>query len=99
MNTKYAVLAGLVIVALVVGIFGAHFGYTVQGVPRGSDRAVPEDEPGIITALVYAFDCVGFLVLMIFFQVDGVPVWLSSVFLFMGLMTLVLLASLVRGTQ
>lgn len=97
MNTKYAVLAGLVIVILVTGLFGNHFGYTVAGVPQGAE--VAEGEPGILGALEYAWDSVVFLVNMVAFRIDGMPVWVSSIFIFMGIMTLIILASLVRGTS
>lgn len=94
---KYAVLAGLVIVILVTGLMGAHFGYTVNGVPQGAE--VQEGEPGILGALEYAFASIGFLVSMVAFRIDGMPVWISSIFIFMGIMSIMILASLVRGTE
>lgn len=94
---KYAVLAGLAIVILVVGLFGAHFGYTVNGVPQGAELG--EGQPGFLGALEYAFAGIAFLVSMAAFRVDGMPVWISSIFIFMAMMAIMLIASLVRGTE
>lgn len=95
--TKYAVLAGLAIIILVTGLFGAHFGYTVNGVPQGAE--IQEGEPGILGALQYAFASIAFLVSMVAFRVDGMPIWISSIFIFMGMMSIMLIASLIRGTE
>lgn len=94
---KYGVLAGLIIVILVTGLFGAHFGYTVDGVPQSAE--VGEGEPGILGALAFAFSSITFLVSMVAFRVDGMPIWISSIFIFMGMMSVMLVASLVRGTD
>ena len=97
MNTKYAVLAGLIIVILVTGAFGSHFGYTVEGVPQSVETT--DDQPGILGALEWAWDNIVFLLNMVAFRVDGMPSWVSMIFIFMAAMCVVLIASLVRGTN
>jgi hypothetical protein len=95
--SKYAVLGALVVVILVVGLFGYHFGYTVHGVPQGAE--VAEGEPGILGVVEYVFGSIGFLLSMVSFRVDGMPIFIGTIFIFMGLMSLMLLISLVRGTD
>ena len=94
---KYAVLGALVVVILVVGIFGAHFGYSVDGVPVRQDA--PDEAPGILAVVDYVFGMLAFLFSMITFQVDGMPIWVASIFIFMSLMALTLTISLIRGTE
>lgn len=94
---KYAVLAGLIITILVTGLFGAHFGYSIDGVPQRQDAI--DDNPGIIGVVEYVFDSLGFLFSMVTFQIDGMPTWISAVFIFMSLMALTLVISFVRGTE
>jgi len=94
---KYAVLAGLVITILVVGLFGYHFGYSVDGVPQREE--VPDESPGILAVVDYVFGSLGFLFSMVAFRIDGMPSWISSVFIFMSLMAFAILISLIRGTE
>jgi len=94
---KYAVLGALVIVILVTGIMGAHFGYSVDGVPQGVETS--DEEPGLLSGITYAFSSIGFLFSMVLFRVDGMPVWMSAIFIFMGIMSIMLIVSLIRGTE
>lgn len=94
---KYGVLAALVIVILVTGLMGAHFGYTVDGVPQGVEAS--DEEPGLLGGITYAFSSIGFLFSMVAFRIDGMPIWISTIFIFMGIMSITLIVSLIRGTE
>jgi hypothetical protein len=87
--TKYAVLLGLLIIIVTVAQFGAHFGYTVNGVPQAG--AVPGESSW--------YDGIVFMFTMVTFGIDGVPGFLSAIFLIMNIMVLYLIISLIRGTD
>jgi len=67
---------------LVVSMFGAHFGYTVDGVPQGGG------DFSIIKGMSYFYD-------MTTFSIDGAPAELSAVFLLITLLSVFIIVSTV----
>jgi hypothetical protein len=104
--TKYGLLIGLLIIMVVVGLFGGHFGYTVHGVPQGGQVYEEPDIGGwlswvepILGIVSWVWDGITFMWDMVTFQIDGMPVFISSVFLIMSLLSVFLILSLIRGTD
>lgn len=103
--TKYSLLLLLVIVMVVAGLFGGHFGYEVDGVPQGGGEYAELDlgwwswAEGIIGVVMWVWDAVVFLFNMATFQIDGMPVFISAIFVVMSIMTMMLIVSLIRGTS
>lgn len=101
--TKYDVLIMLLVVILVSSIIGGQLGYTVNGVPQGASDYISEEEnnpwiPDFIEGFTDAIGAtVGFVWHMITFGIDGVPFWVSMVFLAMNLLTLYLGYNAIRG--
>lgn len=96
--TRYAVLLALVIIIVTTGLVGGHFGYTVHGVPQGGG-VLQGSNPGIVGFFDWVWDSIVFLFNMTTFQVDGMPVFISAVFLVMSVMMFFLIISLVRGSE
>jgi len=95
--TKYNVLLGLLCVIFTVSAFGGHFGYTVNGVPQGG--MVEQTSPGALGVVDWIFDSIGFFFSMVAFRVDGVPAFINAIFVIMSIMVVVLIVSLIRGTD
>lgn len=95
--TSYAVLALMLVIILTVSVFGGHFGYTVNGVPKAG--AVSGNNPGLLGALGWVWDSVQFFFDILSFRIDGMPSWFSAVMIFMLLMVVFILIKLIRGTD
>lgn len=97
--SKYSLLLGLIIVMFFVSLIGAHFGFTVNGVPLGG--LALNHSSGILGMLDMLWAALEFLFCMATFTIDGVPAILCGVFTIMTIMTgymlLELLISLVGG--
>lgn len=84
---------------LLMSLVGAHFGFTVDGVPQGGIKQVPIFQPGTHIIIGHESVDIGFgdiwdyFSSMILFKVDNVPYVLNYVFVFMGLISLVILVS------
>lgn len=89
--SKLAVLTMLLVIIFTVSIFGGHFGYTVDGVPQGGEV---NESPGILGALSWGWNGLSFLFSMTTFQVDDMPVVISTIFLLMSLVSIVVLVSM-----
>ena len=83
--SSYGLLALLLVVTATIGFFGGHFGYSVNGIPVEAGNTVGLDW--------------GFLFLLLIFSVDGVPAFLSAIFLVMQIMTGFLIVNIVRGAH
>lgn len=82
-GSKYAVLTLILVVMGAVSIFGAHFGWTVNGVPNvGGIGATP-----------------AFLYDMVFFRIDGMPVFITAVFDIVIIMVVFMAVNWVRGND
>ena len=95
--SKYDIFIALVVIIILTGAIGSFAGFTVNGTPF--EGALPEGAPGLLGALDYVFEAIAFLVLMTLFQVDGVPWFISLIFLFINLLTVYLIVNLVRGNS
>jgi hypothetical protein len=96
--SKYAVLAGLLSVIFSVSLFGNHFGYTVNGVPQGA-ALTHGTSPGLLGIVDFLWDSTVFMFNMTTFQVDGMPAFVATIFLIMGLMAVFIIVNIVRGTE
>jgi hypothetical protein len=95
--SKYDLLLGLVITMVTTSLFGGHFGYEVNGVPQASAMA-HEASPGLLGILDFAWDSTLFMFNMTTFQVDGMPIFISAIFLVMGIAVVWLIVNLIRGS-
>lgn len=112
--SKYGLLAGLLVVMLTVSVFGVEFGYTVRGIPNttpqpGSSGNWQEAEYGLDVAMEYyksqcgvidvGMEVVEFMYYMSTFQIDGMPFFFNMIFIVMGVLSIFLVVSLIRGTS
>ena len=101
--SKYGLLIFLLVVIFSVAGFGGYAGYTVDGVPQAGslDEGVVESEevPGILGVVEWVWDSVVFMFDMITFQVDGMPAFINTIFLLVGLLIVFLIVSLIRGVS
>jgi hypothetical protein len=95
--SKYNLLLGLLIVMFAVGGVGGHFGYSVNGVPQGG--VIGGSSPGILGVVDWIWSSIGFLFSMVTFRVDNMPSFVSAIFVIMSIMVVVLIVSLIRGTD
>ena len=89
--TRLSVTTMFLVIILVVSVFGGHFGYSVNGVPQGG---LVEGQPGILGALSWGWNAIGFYFSMMTFQIDNVPVEVNIVFLVINIITLLMIVSL-----
>lgn len=89
--SKLGVLILMLVIIFTVSLFGGHFGYTVDGVPKGGDIS---EAPGILGAISWAWNGLAFVYDMMSFQVDNMPVIINTIFLIMGLVTLFLFVTM-----
>ena len=92
--TAYGLLALLIVVQMVVSIFGSYAGYSVDGVVQGGSVAAA---PGFLGVVTWAWESIKFLFSMVTFQVDGMPLFMSGIFLVMSLMTVFIIVRTIRG--
>jgi len=95
--SKYSLLLGLLIVMVVTGLFGSHFGYTVNGVPQGG--VLMEEAPGVLGIFSWVWSGITFMFQMVTFRVDGMPIFIGVIFGVMSVMVVFLIVSLVRGSN
>jgi hypothetical protein len=95
--SKYALLLGLLITIFFTGLMGGHFGYTVNGVPQSGNLSA--SEPGILGVLSWSWEGIKFMFSMVTFRVDGMPAFVSVIFVIMSIMTIFLIVSLIRGND
>jgi len=115
--SKTGLLIALLFIMMVTGLFGTHFGYTVQGQPQGGAAAsIPEYEScsggsgidlffcrigaffiNVGRGLGWFFNSIGFLFRLVTFQVDGMPVFVSSIFVVISVLAVWLIVGVVRG--
>lgn len=86
---------GLLTVIGVTGLVGSHFGYTVNGVPRGA--GVAAGAPGILGIVEWVWSGIVFLFDMAIFRVDDMPIFIGMIFGIMSIMTIFLIITLIRG--
>lgn len=89
--SKLGVLMLFICIIFTVAIFGAHFGYTVNGVPKGGDI---EGKPGILGAIEWGWNAIGFLWDMMTFQVDDCPDIMGYIFAAISLICLFIIVSI-----
>ena len=77
--TKIGVLILILFVMLVVSVFGAHFGYAVDGVPKGGDFS-------LVQGMSYFYD-------MTTFNIDGMPAEMSAVFILITLLSIYIIVT------
>jgi hypothetical protein len=94
--TKYGILVGLLVIMITSALFGAHFGYTVNGAPA---IITMSEAPGEMNLWDWIWNGAEFLFNMVTFQIDDMPVVVNSLFLIMSLLVVVIIVSLVRGTE
>lgn len=81
--TKYALLTLILVVMGAVSMFGAHFGWTVDGIPHaGGIGATP-----------------AFLGDMLSFRIDGMPVYVSGIFDIILILVILMAVNWARGTD
>lgn len=78
---------------VLTGYFGAAAGFTVQGI----DYSIPTDAPTLTTVVTWFWNSGSFLINMIGFQVDGIPIAVSLIFAVMSIYILYVVICLVRG--
>lgn len=83
--SSYEVLLILLVMNLTIGLFGNHFGYSVNGVVVEAGNTLGLDW--------------GFLFNLLIFNVDGVPFFLSLVFLVMQVMAGMIIVNIIRGAH
>lgn len=81
--TKISVTILLLVIMLTVSTFGAHFGWSVDGVPKGA-----EGNFNIISGMSYFYD-------MVTFSIDGVPGEISAIFLLVTLVSIYIIVTAV----
>jgi len=89
--TSYGVLLLLIVLITTVAGFGAYAGYTVSGIEQTN---VSGGVPGILGIISWVWDSIEFMFHMITFQVDGMPAFISGIFLIMSLMGTFLIINL-----
>jgi hypothetical protein len=108
---KFLMTALLFIVIFVTGYFGQHFGYTVDGVPKGSlseteitetvkigDIPFFDYEPTIEVDKSDSWSAaLTYIWDFASFRIDDVPPWLTGFFDLMILLALVLIWTMIRG--
>lgn len=95
--SSYGLLIFLLVVIFSVAGFGGCAGYTVEGVPKGGELA--SGEPGILGIIEWVWDSMVFMFDMITFQVDGMPAFINTIFLILGLLSVFLIVKLIRGVS
>jgi hypothetical protein len=95
--TKYSLFTMLVIVQLTTALFGGHFGYTIHGAPSGA--VLNSSAPGILGALGWVWDSIAFMFNMMTFQIDGMPAFISVIFIGMAILTAFIILNIIRGTD
>lgn len=110
--SRYAVAGFLVVFIFVTGLFGQHFGYTVDGMPKGEgavkSSAITIDLPWMDdseTHYMFSEDEEGNVISrameyiwdMTRFKIDGMPDAFSGIFIFIILLALLLIFSCIRG--
>jgi len=93
--TDYGLLLILIIVQTVVGAFGTYIGYSVNGVQITTTE---ESSPGILGIIEWVWESIQFMFNMIAFQIDGMPHFISLIFIVMAIMTIYLIVKLIRGS-
>lgn len=79
--SKYALLAFILVVMFTMSIFGAHFGWTVEGVPKGG---------GIGATPSFLWD-------MVTFRIDNMPIIINAVFDIVIILLVFMAVNWVRG--
>jgi hypothetical protein len=78
-------------------IFGGQLGVSISG---GIEKPeIDSAEPGILSVLSWCWDGISFFFAMIFFQVEGMPEWISMTFLVVSIMIIFVFLKWVRGTS
>lgn len=80
--TKIGVLICIIVVILTASVFGAHFGYEVDGVPQSGEGW------SLLDGMTYFAH-------MITFSIDGVPAEISGIFILISLLVVYIIASTV----
>jgi hypothetical protein len=93
--SKYGLLAGMLCVMIFSSLVGGHFGYTVNGVPQTADLSLAT--PGFLGVVEWVWDSIVFMFNMVTFRVDGMPVFVSAIFVVMSVLVVFLIVSLIRG--
>ena len=81
--TKYGLLAFILVLMFTISIFGAHFGWTVDGVPKGG---------GIGATPAFLWD-------MVTFSIDDMPVVINTVFDIVVILLIYMAVNWVRGND
>ncbi len=93
--SKYGLTAFMLVVILATSFFGGHFGYFVNGVPQGGQQVT--EQPGFLESVAWLWESMTFWFYMVSFGIDGMPDFISAVFTIMNILTILLIASLIRG--
>lgn len=91
--SREGLFATFTIILIVVSYIGAKVGYTVDSIPQGFS---PED-PSIFGIVEWTWDSLQFMFNMITFRIDGMPYEISLIFVFISIITLLLLVQIIRG--
>ena len=94
MNSHDVVLFDTIVIS-VVGLFGGYAGYTVNGVPKCGSI---ETTPGVLGLVTWVWDSLVFMIDMATFCIDGMPEFMSIIFLAMTTSFLFAVVKLVRGS-
>jgi hypothetical protein len=84
--TAYTIVFMMLVIDIVVGIFGGYAGFTVNGVPVAEGGSI-------------GIDSLKFLWAMITFQIDGLPNFVSAVFLVFNLLLVFVGIRTLRGND
>lgn len=84
--SSLAVTVALIVIILVVSIFGGFAGFSVNGVPVAEGGSI-------------GIDSIQFMFAMTTFSIDGMPIFISAIFLLMELIAVILIVRLIRGVS
>lgn len=93
MRNRDSILLLCIFIMLLTGYFGALAGFTAQGI----DYSIPDEAPTLTTVVTWFWNSGSFLINMIGFQVDGIPIIVSMIFQAMSIYILYVVICLARG--
>lgn len=109
----YGILISLTVIQLVVALFGGYAGYTIGGIPHGGFQmpggwyfGAVEIPSGWSVGMLESWglgdwivDTINFAFNMSTFNVDGVPEWMSMIWVIMNLLWIVMVVRFIRGLE
>lgn len=95
-GTQEGYLGLFIMILLSTSVFSNYHGYSVSGITYGYELTAPTN---LLEILDWVWETGAFLFNISTFQVDNIPVFVASIFIFIELMTIFIILKLIRGSS